>query len=132
MTTAPYVHAAPTKAADKALAERERQMRLYNVAKRAERDRLYADPAHGTRLHKFGATLNHFDIEDGDRLIEYVAREGRLWLRAAPHDIRHAAGELLSARIARIRIRAGLAEFDDPIFEDDADVRMLCRKEIGL
>lgn len=123
--------AVPQTAAEKALAERDRIARLANAAKRRELARLYADDQWGERLRKFGATLNHFGIEHSDEMIAYVGREAR-WLRhEAPDEIRHAALHLIGERIQRIRARAGLVPFDDPLPDEDPDVFQLCKQAIS-
>lgn len=124
--------AAKASAADKALAERARLARNYNAAKRREFNELCAMPVHGPLLYKFNATLDHFDIEDADRMIAYVQQRNRAWLRSAPDEIRRAALHLISERIIKIRERAGLPALDDPMPGEDDDVFRLCRKELGL
>jgi hypothetical protein len=123
--------AASARAAEKAVAKRNRQYRLYTAAKKREMDRLYADPEHGDRLRKFVATLGHFGIDDANRMIEYV-RYSCNWLRAAPEDIRFAALQQISHRVQRIRARAGLLPFDDPLPGEEEDVFRVCKGELGL
>lgn len=119
-------------AADKALDERDRAYRRYRTIKKAEFTRLCADPQWGERLRKFAATLGHFGIEDADTMIAYVQREAS-WLRQeAPDDIRFAALQSVDRRIVRIRQRAGLAPFDDPLPNGDDDVWQLCKRGLRL
>lgn len=119
-------------AAEKALAEKDRLLRQANAQKRRELANLYADEQWGERLRKFGATLNHFGIEHSDEMVAYVHREAR-WLRhEAPDDIRHMALHLVGERIQRIRARAGLVPFDDPLPGEEPDTFLLCKAELGL
>jgi hypothetical protein len=122
--------AAPQTQAERRLADRDRQWRLYRADKRRQYEELFAVPVHGPLLRKFNSTLGHFGIEDADRMVEYVRERTRAWLRAAPEDIRCAALEMIGHRIVRIRQRAGLAEFDDALPGEEDDVFRLCRKEL--
>lgn len=115
-----------TTQTEKALTDRDRQLRRYIAAKRQQFAALYADPVHGDRLRKFGATLGHFNIEDGDRMATYVAAEAR-WLREAPPGMRHAALELVGQRLVRMRQKAGLAPFDDPLPGEPLDAYQTCK-----
>ena len=122
--------AAQQSATERALADRDRQFSLYRAAKRRQYEELFAIPAHGEKLKKFQATLNHFGADDADRMLEYV--RASVWLHAAPKDFRHVALEMISQRIQRIRVRAGLPVFDDPMPGEDDDVFQLCKKALGL
>lgn len=122
--------AAPQTAVDKALADRDRQWRRYRAAKRQQYEDLFARDDDGANLRKFQATLNHFGIEDADRMVDYVHREARKWLAAAALDIRLIAVEMISERCMRIREKAGMAPLDDPLPGDDNDVWRLCREAI--
>lgn len=115
--------------AEKALADRDRQWRRYCAAKRQQFAELYADPAWGERLRKFGATLNHFGIEDGDRMVDYVLKSA-IWLHQAPPEIGVAALELVGLHVVRIRQKAGLAPFDDPLPGEEDDTFRLCKKAL--
>ena len=114
-------------AAKKALADKDRQWRRYRAQKKAEIEQLLGNSEH---LRKFQATLNHFSIEDADRMVAYVQDECRKWLRTAPEDIRFAALQMVSHRVQRIRARAGLAVFDDPLEGEPDDVFRLCKREL--
>jgi hypothetical protein len=118
-------------AAERALKERDQQYRLYRAAKRQQYEELFADPVHGERLRKFQATLNHFGPGDAKAMIAFVADSNYAWLRNAPPDIRHAALEMIDSRIQRIRIRAGLPVFDDPMPHQPDDVFQICKKELA-
>lgn len=114
---------------EKAVQDRELLYRRYRATKEAELAELYADPQWGETLRKFVATLKHFGPEHADRMVEYVTSHK---LTQAPADIRAAALQQCSYRITRIRQRAGLAPFDDPLPGDDDDVFRLCKKALGL
>lgn len=118
-------------AAEKALADRDKQWRLYRAQKTRELEQLYADPEYGDRLRKFGATLNHFGGEDGDKFIGYMEQQGK-WLNAAPEPFRFAALELVCNRIQRIRVKAGLPPFDDALFDEPADVWSRCKGVLSV
>lgn len=125
------MNAATATAADKALEARDRLYRRYRAIKKAEFERLCADPQWGERLRKFAATLNQFGIDDADQMIAYVRREAA-WLCQAPDDIRFAAMQAIDHRIVRIRQRQGLAPFDDPLPGEPAGLFQQCKRELGL
>jgi hypothetical protein len=115
-------------ATERALADRDRQFSLYRAAKRRQYEELFATPVHGERLRKFQATLNHFGTEDADRMLAFV--QAQAWLHAAPKDFRCTALEMIGARIRRIRVKAGMPVFDDPLPGEDDDVFQLCKQEL--
>jgi hypothetical protein len=121
---------AARSATDKRLEDAARQYRLYRAAKRRQYEDLFADPVHGEPLRKFRATLNHFGPNDAERMIAFVADSNYAWLRNTAPDIRHAALELVDARIQRIRIRAGMAVFDDPLPGEPDDVFQACKRTL--
>jgi hypothetical protein len=118
-------------AADKALEDRDRLYRRYRVIKKAEFERLCADPIWGERLRKFVVTLKDFGADDADRMIMFVQYQGDMWLRSAPDDIRFAALQAIDRRIIRIRQRAGLAPFDDALPGEEDDVFQICKKALA-
>lgn len=124
--------AAIQTATEKARTQRDRLYRQYRVSKKAQLGALYESEPYGDRLRRFSATLNHFSIDDSDTMIAFVQTAARTWLRRAPGIIREAALEMISDRIIRIRERAGLEPFDDPVFDEDPDVFLLCRRELRL
>lgn len=113
MTT--FTTARPPGAAEKAVKERERAARIYRAARKAELKQLFNSGEDGKRLWRLHATLGHFGIEDAARMKEYVQQEVDSWLGDAPKDIRYEALRLIDQRIIRIRQRAGLLPFDDPL-----------------
>jgi hypothetical protein len=121
---------AARSATDKRLEDAARQYRLYRAAKRRQYEDLFADPAHGEQLRKFRATLNHFGPGDAERMIAFVADSNYAWLRNAPPDIRHAALEMVDARIQRIRVRLGVPVFDDPLPGEPDDVFQACKRTL--
>jgi hypothetical protein len=119
-------------AAEKALADKDRQWRRYRAQKKAQIEQLFAEPVYGERLRKFNATLGHFGIEHADLMVAYVASCAKNWLRTAPEDIRFCALQMVSHRVQRIRARAGLVVFDDPLEGEPDDVFRLCKRELML
>lgn len=105
---------APT-AAEKAIAERDRAARQYRAMRRAELKTLFNTEPHGKQLWKLHATLGHFGISDAAAMKQYVQREVDSWLGEAAFDIRYEALRLIDQRITRIRMKAGLVPFDDPL-----------------
>lgn len=126
--TATYI---PTEA-EKALKERDRQYRQYQRHKREEYTALFARPVYGERLRKFHKTLGHFGAKDPPRLLAYVRKESFEWLGGAPYEIRLAALHLINTRITRLRLRAGKAPFDDPLWDQPDNPFRLCKQELGL
>lgn len=102
-------------AAEKAIAERDRAARIYRAARKAELKRLFNSEPYGKQLWRLHATISHYGITDAAAMKEYVQREVDSWLGDAPHDIRYEALRLIDNRIVRIRQRAGLIPFDDPL-----------------
>ena len=117
--------------AREALLERDRLYRSYRIAKTAEHEELFALPEFGNRLRRFNATLGHFGIADSGRMVAYVRDQNYTWLRNAPEDIRFAALQMVGQRIQRIRAKAGLVPFDDPLPDEPDDVFQLCRRELS-
>lgn len=121
---------AQQQAAEKAVADRDRQYRRYRAAKKAELQQLFASGPWGKQLHKFHATLGHFGIDDAERLIAYVQGEARSWLLEAPYDTRCSALEIVGYRIVRVRQKAGLVPFDDALPGEPDDLFTRCKREI--
>jgi hypothetical protein len=123
---------AQQQAAEKALRDRERLYRNYRASKKRQYEELFAIPVHGKLLWQFNARLRAFGIKDPEQMVKYVQRESLAWLKWAPEDIRAAALEMVGYRIVRIRARAGLVPFDDPLPDEEPDVFQLCKRELGL
>jgi len=115
---------------EQAIEDRDRLYRRYRASKKAEYEQLFTIPTHGPLLRKFNATLGHFGIKDGDRMIAFWRAECRKWVRDAPEDIKLAALQMIGHRIMRIRQRAGLAPFDDPLPGEEDDIWQKCRVEL--
>lgn len=122
----------PSHNLDKALDERDRLLRNYRQSKRAQLQELYRDPAHGERLRKFIATLNHFRIEHAERMLEYIEGECAKWLGAAPENIRSAALEAVDNRCIAIRQRAGMVPFEDPMPWQEPNVFFAAKGMLSL
>jgi hypothetical protein len=117
-------------ATERALADRDRQFSLYRAAKRRQYEELFATPVHGEKLRRFQATLNHFGTEDAGQMLAFV--QAQAWLHAAPKDFRCTALEMIGARIQRIRVKAGMPAFDDPLPGAEESVFQKCKRELGL
>lgn len=112
--------------------EQDRLARNYKLAKKRQFLELCADPLHGEWFRKFVATLNHFDINDAPRMIDYVEVQNRKWISGAAPELRAACLEAIGDRIVAIRQRAGLQPFDDPMPGEAGDVFQTCKKAMGL
>lgn len=112
--------------------ERDKLMHNYRIAKDRQFDALCADPKCGDQLRKFVRTLGHFGIEHAERWIAYVNDECRKWLRQAHVDMRFAALQACDERIQKIRIRANLPVFDDPLPGEPDDVFRISKMAMGL
>jgi len=123
------MNTAQQHATEKALQDRNRLYRNYKAAKKQDLAALYADPEWGDALRKFVATLTHFGPEHAERMVEYVSSHR---LTGAPADIRFAALQQCDYRITRIRQRAGLVPFDDPLPGEEDNVFLLCKKALKL
>jgi hypothetical protein len=123
---------AQQQAAEKALRERDRLYRNYRAAKKRQHEELFELPLYGSSLKVFNSTLRRFGINDADKMVAFVQREASIWIRPAPEDIRAAALEMVGYRIVRIRQRAGLVPYDDPLPDEEPDVFQLCKKALGL
>lgn len=121
-----------TRSLDDALYERNKLLRSYNRKKKYELLELYADQMYGEWFRRFVATLNHFSIEHGDRMIEYVRVESKKWLAGASVEIRHAALTAIDNRCVKIRERAGLPPFDDTMPGEEDNVFFTCKSVLGL
>lgn len=118
--------------AEKAIAERDRLARQYRAMRKAELKQLFNSEPHGRQLWKLHATLGHFSINDAARMKEYILREVDSWLGAAPKDIRYEALRIIDTRIIRIRQRAGLLPFDDPLPGEPDRVFQTIKKMLSL
>ena len=118
---------------DEALAERDRAARAYRRSKQAQLKELCADPAWGVRLHKFVATLQHFNkLVHAELMRMYVESECNKWLRAAPENFRYAALEAISEREQKIRMLAGMNPIDDPMPGEPDNLFRECKRMLGL
>jgi hypothetical protein len=114
------------------LQEREELLRRYRREKRIVLDKLCASSSNGEKLKRFIATLNHFNIEHANRMVEYVESESRKWLASASVDIRYAALEAIGNRVMTVRLHNGMAVIDDPLPDEPESVFFRCKKAIGL
>jgi hypothetical protein len=100
--------------------------------RKAELKQLFNSEPHGRHLWKLHATLGHYGMTDAAAMKEYVQREVDTWLGAAPHDIRFEALRLIDNRIIRIRQRAGLVPFDDPLPDEPNRAFQSIKKILAL
>jgi len=99
------------RAREKALAERDAQFRAWQREHREQLDAALAGP-HGAKLAALLGALESLTLETADALIEHVRADD--WA-AADGDMRFLALRLVDAAIVRLRERAGLEPFDDPL-----------------
>lgn len=123
---------ARTGALDKALAERRKLERNARLSQKRRSLAMYADPVWGEELWDFVSTLNHFGMDDADRMVAYVAGQQREWIRRAPYEFRCAALSACSERQQKIRMKAGLPVLSDPLPGEPDDVFQRCKRIIGL
>jgi len=117
---------------DEATRERRELMKHYAKTRREYRDALFATPE-GERLHEFAVQLRRYTRNDAMNMVLYVREQARGWLATAQPQIRYEALSLVNERIADIRVRSGLAPFDDVPFPgpgDDRDVWQQCKREL--
>ena len=117
---------------DDATRERRELMKHYARTRREYRDALFATPE-GERLHEFAVQLRRYTRNDAMQMVLYVREQARGWLATAQPQIRCEALSLVNERIADIRVRSGLAPFDDVPFPgpgDDRDVWQQCKREL--
>ena len=118
-------------AADKALEERAILYRRYRASRTAYRDTLVKTHPCGPDLAAFTAQLRRYtQLVDAMAMLAYVREMARGWLTSAPPEIRTEALSLINERIIAIRMRAGLAPFDDPLPGEADDVFQRCKQEL--
>lgn len=123
-------HGIPSSEADKAIRERNRLLARYKAARRDHRRRLYQEPD-GEKLHSFALQIGRYGIYDAQAFLAYVQEQARGWLATANPEMRYEARALVSERIQRVRVMAGLPPFDDPLPGDDEDLWQACKRELG-
>ena len=118
---------------DQARTERDQLNTYARRAAKQQREALCADPEYGDRLKKFCATLNHYKrLDQAQDFTDWVTKQCRQWLRAAPADIRYEALSACHEQTQRIRMRAGLAPLEDSLPGEPPSVFEICKKAMGL
>ncbi len=119
----------PSAPAPAALVERRREQTALSKAYHAARahwfDRVLDCPE-GPRVAAMVAWVSTLGPDDADQLVGVVAGED--WLLAAPQEVRFAALQLIGEQICRIRRRAGLLEFDDPLPDEPENAFQIIRR----
>jgi len=102
---------------DQKLFDAQQQLRNYHRLKRQEMVALRNGP-YGQHVKELEQLLDTLAMESAPALVGYIAK--CIWLRSAPPDIKHQVLGIISATIARLRVRAGLPPFDDSLpFTDE-------------
>jgi hypothetical protein len=122
-------HGIPSGEADKAIRERDRLWARYRAARRDHRRRLYQQPD-GVHLHSFALQIGRYGISDAGPFLAYVREQARGWLATTEPEMRQEALALVSERIQRVRVAAGMPPFDDPLPGEDEDLWQACRREL--
>jgi hypothetical protein len=120
----------PSGEADKAIRERNRLLARYRAARRDHRRRLYQQPD-GEKLHAMALQIGRYGIYDAAAFLAYVKEQARGWLATAEPEMRHEALAIVSERIQRVRVTAGLPPFDDALPGEDEDLWQACKQELG-
>jgi len=102
-----------------------KQMAYYRVWKREMRAEMIA--LHGVKLETLMKMLKNLTIESSDNLVDYI--ESADWLIQADAHSRITILSYIDNAIIRLRIRHGLAPFDDALpGEEDLTVFQIIRK----
>ena len=110
------------------VARRQEQAALskaYQAARRTWFDQVLDCPE-GPRVRAMLAWIGTLGPADADELIDVVAGED--WLLAASPEVRFAALQLIDGEIGRIRLAAGLLEFDDPLPDEPENAFQIIRR----
>jgi hypothetical protein len=116
------------RGAEKQIAEDNAQFRRYNRAKAAEYRAALAGPDCNVvkQLHD---ALKHLDIDLGEALIALVSATD--W-QSIDTQTRYTVVSMIDDAIVRVREQAGLAPFDDSIFDEDPTVFEICRTKLRI
>lgn len=123
---------APMKgtAMEEARDERNALMAGYRRHKAKVRDDLIAGP-HGRDVAALVATLKGLTPDSASALVEFVL--GAEWIRQTDLDTRHAILSMIGDAIVKLRIRNGMAPFDDAIGDEPLTAFQIIRKDmIGI
>jgi hypothetical protein len=99
------------KAAEKALIERDDLFRLWKRWRRERLETLLAGP-NGAAAHELVTFLQAMTLDDGARLVKFIRAAG--WARVDA-DTKFEVLSLINATVMRLRERAKLPPFDDPL-----------------
>jgi hypothetical protein len=111
------------RAREKALAERDAQFQIWQRAHREQLDAALAGP-HGAKLAALLGFLEGLTLAAVPRTLERVRADA--WA-AADADTRFLVLCLINAAIVRLRERAGLEPFDDPMLDQPPDPMLVLR-----
>jgi len=111
------------RAREKALAERDAQFQTWQRECREQLDAALAGP-YGEKLAALLGALESLTLETADALIQRAHADG--W-DAADGDTRFLVLRLIDAAIVRLRERAGLEPFADPMFDRPPDAFLTLR-----
>jgi len=112
------------RAREKAFTERDAQFQTWQREHREQLDAALAGP-YGEKLAALLGALESLTLETADALIQRAHADG--W-DAADGDTRFLVLRLIDAAIVRLRERAGLAPFDDPLFHQPPDAFLTLRE----
>jgi hypothetical protein len=109
---------------EKALAERDAQLRHWQREHRAELDAVLAGP-HGGALARLATFLDVMTMESANTLVEHIRADG--W-HSADADTRLLVLRLIDTAIMQLRERNGMPPFDDPLFDQPPSVFLVLRE----
>lgn len=104
---------------EEARAERAALSRSYHAARQRWIEETLARPG-GENLRAMLRWVDTIGIDDAEILVVQVERA--TWLRTAEIDFRRLALDVIADRIIKIREKAGLAPFEDPLPGEPDDV----------
>ena len=116
--------------AEKALLARTRLWRHYRTRVRAHRAQVFEGHPLGGRLREFYLRLQRFKPADAAAFLTYIQEQNRVWLCAAPPEVRALALGMAGDKIRRLREAAGMVPFDDPLPGEEDDMFQACRREL--
>jgi hypothetical protein len=113
-----------TKAAEKALAERDDLLRIWKRWRQERLEELLAGPQ-GAAAQELVTFLKAMTLDDGARLVEFVRAAG--WERADA-DTKFEVLSLINITITALRERAGLAPIDDALPHEKSSAFLIIRE----
>ena len=104
------------------------QFELYRKGNRNKLTELLKNPYVGDKVGALIKFLKTLGPESAPALVDYIERSE--WLRNADDDIRQACLGYISTAIMRLRVRHGLAPFDDSIDDEPLTAFQIIRKHL--